>query len=589
MSRLRYKLVLVLLTAFISFLNLKVYINISTNQYAVKSVTPALRGSIYDSRGRLLATSEIVYTAYLDLDYLRSFAGNGFKKDPDFVKMLMNFGIAEKISELDSRKILRLGSVQKREEAIKKIPTIYLKFVSIEPEERRNSISDFGLSMIIGKTDQRYGISGVEAYFDKILRPVRNGIVQMNYSGFLGRRINTLSIDPQNGKNVRITIDSGLQRELYKLASDYKEKKKATEVGILIMESKTGKLRVALTTQSWPTYYMGYIEPGSTIKPILFASAIELGLVSSDSQFYCPGYVQPIEGLDLKIKDLEVHKDINLYDGLVHSCNVASVLTVKKIVDTFGTEKLYEILSSFGFGKETGIELSEEIPGKLNPPDKWYRADWAFIGIGQSIGVTPIQLLAAFNTIVNDGEYVQPTLDDEKVPNKKRLLSKNTTDIVKNMLFDVVEKGTGINARIEGVKILGKTGTAQKNQKKDVTAIFVGQVYLDIPYTVMVWVDSPQSEKLSSIIAAPFFKDVVLKIKEFQDKYEKKNISDFSSLPDMKGWTLKHVNEFLKSSTTTDIAVRIHSRGLYVSNYTLSTTNEATVIDLWLTPTPPID
>jgi len=582
----RYKIVFYLLSTIIVFLNVKVYKNIYVNEYTIKSTIPSLRGNIYDSRGRLLATSELVYTVYLDLDYLRGTFGNAFKKDPDFIKLLNAFGVYEKTNDLDKSKILRLGSVNKREDAIKKIPVQYLKFISIEPEERRIALSDFGLSMIIGKTDQRYGVSGVEAYFDKILRPVRNGIVSMTYSGIIGKRINAVRIEPENGKNVQITIDSELQRQLYLLAQDYKVKKQATEVGILAMESKTGKIRAALTTQNWPTYYMGYIEPGSTIKPIIFAAAIELGLVNPNTPYYCPGYVKPLEDSELKIKDLEVHKDINLYDGLVHSCNVVAVETAKKIVSTFGYEKLYEIFTLFGFGKETGIELSNEIPGKLNSPDKWYKADWAFMAIGQSIGVTPIQLLAAFNTIVNDGNYVTPTLDESKKITQRKILSRSTTEIVKQMLKDVVERGTGINAKIEGLEIFGKTGTAQKNMKKDVTAVFVGQVTLDEPLTIMVWVDSPQTEKLSSIVAAPFFKEVVLKIKEYEENTLKIKSQQYTKLPDITGWNMRQLKELTQA---TDLTLRINSNGLYVEKYMLTGTPEATILDVWLSYSPQLN
>ncbi|WP_448375250.1 peptidoglycan D,D-transpeptidase FtsI family protein [Fervidobacterium sp.] len=579
----RYKLVFFLLATIISFLNFKVYKNIYVTEYSIKNTIPSLRGNIYDSRGRLLATSELIYTAYLDLDYLRGIFGNAFRKDPDFIRLLNAFGITGKINDLDKKKILRLGSVTKREDALKKIPVQYLKFISIEPEERRIALSDFGLSMIVGKTDQRYGISGVEAYFDKILRPVRNGIVSMTYSGIIGKKINSVRIDPENGKNVRITIDSELQKQLYLLAQEHKLKKQATEVGILVMESKTGKIRAALTTQNWPTYYMGYIEPGSTIKPIVFAGALELGLVNPKTEFYCPGHIKPIDGLNLTIKDLEVHKDINLYDGLVYSCNVVAIETAKKIVSKFGNEKLYEIFTLFGFGKETGIELNNEIPGKLNPPDKWYKADWAFMGIGQSIGVTPVQLLAAFNTIVNDGNYVAPTFDESKKIAPKKVLSKTTSELVKQMLKDVVERGTGVNAKIEGIDIFAKTGTAQKNMKKDVTAVFVGQVMLDKPLTIMVWVDSPQTEKLSSIVAAPFFKEVVLKIKEYQDNLLKTATNNYSTFPDITGWNLSQLKELVQA---TDITVRINSKGLYVEKYSLTTTPEATILDVWLSTIP---
>lgn len=577
----RYKLLFSVISVIILFFLFKIWINISANQYAFNSKIPAMRGNIYDSKGRLLATSELVYTAYLDLRYLKSIAGNAFKRDPDFIKMLSNFNVTYEPDDIDGKYLLRLGSFSKKEDIQKKVPAQYLKFLSVEPEERRVSISGFGLNFIIGKTEQRYGISGAEAFFDKILRPVRDGITSISYSGFIGNKTNTIKIEPENGKNVVLTIDSVLQKKLYNFAVKYQQEKEATEVGILIMESNTGKIRVALTTQSWPTYYMGYFEPGSTIKPIIFAAAIELGLAKPDTFYYCPGYVKPIDNLSLTIKDLEKHGDINLYDGLVHSCNVVSILTTKKIVESYGQERLYEILTSFGFGKQTGIELPGEVPGKLNTPDKWYKSDWAFMGIGQSIGVTPVQLLAAFNSIVNDGTYITPSFDEKKPITAKKILSKQTTDMVKQMLLDVVEKGTGVNAKIDGIRVLGKTGTAQKNGKKDVTTLFIGQVELDKKYTILVWVDSPQKEKLSSVVAAPFFKSVVLELQNYlsqeADKDSTTNDSNFV------GWTLEQIYVYTRQN---GIKLCINRYGLYVESYELKTTPEGTVLSVNLTESP---
>uniref|UniRef100_A0A7C5U3V1 Penicillin-binding protein 2 n=1 Tax=Fervidobacterium nodosum TaxID=2424 RepID=A0A7C5U3V1_9BACT len=577
----RYKLLFSVISVIILFFLFKIWINISANQYAFNSKIPALRGNIYDSKGRLLATSELVYTAYLDLRYLKSIAGNAFKRDPDFIKMLSNFNVTYEPDDIDGKYLLRLGSFSKKEDIQKKVPAQYLKFLSVEPEERRVSISGFGLNFIIGKTEQRYGISGAEAFFDKILRPVRDGITSISYSGFIGNKTNTIKIEPENGKNVVLTIDSVLQKKLYNFAVKYQQEKEATEVGILIMESNTGKIRVALTTQSWPTYYMGYFEPGSTIKPIIFAAAIELGLAKPDTFYYCPGYVKPIDNLSLTIKDLEKHGDINLYDGLVHSCNVVSILTTKKIVESYGQERLYEILTSFGFGKQTGIELPGEVPGKLNTPDKWYKSDWAFMGIGQSIGVTPVQLLAAFNSIVNDGTYITPSFDEKKPITAKKILSKQTTDMVKQMLLDVVEKGTGVNAKIDGIRVLGKTGTAQKNGKKDVTTLFIGQVELDKKYTILVWVDSPQKEKLSSVVATPFFKSVVLELQNYLSQEDDKDSTTNDS--NFVGWTLEQIYVYTRQN---GIKLCINRYGLYVESYELKTTPEGTVLSVNLTESP---
>ncbi|MFN3692292.1 MAG: peptidoglycan D,D-transpeptidase FtsI family protein [Fervidobacterium sp.] len=567
----RYKILYFFIATIITIFIARIWINIAGNQYAFNTKIPALRGNIYDCKGRLLSTSEIVYTAYLDLRYLKSIAGNAYKRDPDFIKMLSNFGLKTSLESFDNNLIIKLGSFSNRDDIQKKVPVQYLRFVSVEPEERRIFISEYGLNFIVGKTEQRYGISGAEAFFDKILRPIRDGTTSITYSGFFGRKAKAIKIEPENGKDVVLSIDSFLQKDLYKLVNDYEKEKQATEVGIVVMESESGKLRVLLTTQSWPSYYMGYVEPGSTIKPILFSAALELGIVKPESTFYCPGYVQPIDGLSLKIKDLEKHRDINLYDGLVHSCNVVSILTVKKLVESYGQEKIYEILTAFGFGKETGLELPGEIPGKLSTPDKWYKADWAFLGIGQSIGVTPVQLVAAFNAVINDGIYVQPSIDEKKDTIKKRIISSSTSRIIKEMLRDVIDRGTGVNAKIEGIEIYGKTGTAQKSNKKEVTALFIGQAKLKKNYTILVWVDSPQMERLSSVVAAPLFKKVVEKLEKYISEEDKNNNNE--DLVNLRGWSLEEVVKYAKENS---LKLVFNNYGLYVTNYYFEITPEGT-------------
>jgi len=565
---------IMLLTFLVGLFALKIWDNVKGHRYAISTKQIALRGNIYDSKGRLIATSEVVYAAYLDVAFLKSVSSNAYKKDPDFLRMMGNFGVVDKLEDVEKVRFLKLGAFASREEIVRKIPVQYLKFVSIEPEEKRIALSGAGMDYIIGKTEARTGLSGIEAYFDKLLRPVRDGVTSVSYSGFIGGKFQKIEVPPQNGKNVQITIDSLLQKRLFDVASDFQKEKEASEVGVIVMETKTGRLRTAFTTQSWPTFYMGYFEPGSTVKPMVFAAALELGVVTPDTRFYCPGYVKPDPNLRVTIKDIEAHKDINLYDGLVHSCNVVTVETTRKLIERYGQEKLYEIYSAVGFGSPTGIELPGEVPGVLRPIEKWYKTDWAYLSIGQSVGTTPLQLLAAVNAIFNDGIYVTPTLDEKKKVSAKRLFSSGTVELVKSMLADVVERGTGINAKVEGLKIFGKTGTAQKPGKKDVTAIFVGSTTIsDVPYSIIVWVDSPQKEKLSSVVAAPLFAKVVQILRDYSSSNVTKSTVETTigengenEVTDLTGLNLQQVFEIAKRK---GISVVLHGEGLYVKSFSL--------------------
>ncbi len=530
---------------------------------------PALRGEIYDYKGRILATSEIVFVGYLDVDFLKKSLKDSYKKDPIFINFVSKFGFLP--NDLDNKKIIRLGEFKSKEAILKQVPGNYLKFINIEPEERRISITDAGLNFIVGKTDGRIGTAGVEKTLDKILRPVKDGYYEVITAGWFGTKIEESLKQPTNGKNVILSIDSQLQKKIYEQLLVFLEKYGADEIGIIVMESKTGKIRAMLTTASWPTYYLGYFEPGSVIKPIIFSSALEMGPFKENDLFNCTGTIK-LDDLGITIEDLEKHGEINLYDAIVHSCNVAAVTITKKIVDTYGNDVFYSILRSFGFGEPTGIELPGEISGILRSPDKWYKSEWAYLSIGQSIGASPIQIISAFNVTVNEGKYVSPTLIEDNKVVEKVIISPKTANLVKSMLFDVVERGTGKLAKIEGFKIYGKTGTAQKNQRKDVTALFAGQIELETPYTILVWVDTPKSNKLSSLVAAPVFREVVNLLIEKESNSQNENI-----VPNVIGWNISMLEE-LKNKFVLDIK----GEGLYVISQFPEPESEATSLTVTL-------
>ncbi len=565
----RVNSILVFLTVVLIILTAKITLHfISPGAYQTERI-PALRGEIHDSKGRILATSEILFVAYLDVRYLRSHLKDSYKTDPVFINFISKFGLIP--NDLDDKSIIRLGEFKSRDSVLKQIPPRYVKFISIEPEEKRISITDSGLNFIIGKTDGRTGISGIEKTLDKILRPVRDGYYEVITAGWFGKKIEESFKQATNGKNVTLSIDSQLQKLLYEQALLHSKRSEAAEIGIIVMESNTGKIRAMVTTASWPTYYLGYFEPGSVIKPIIFSSALEMGFFKENDIFNCEGSIK-LEDLGITIKDLEKHGEITLYDAVVHSCNVAAVAITKKIVDTYGQEGLYSVLKSFGFGEPTGIELPGEIPGALRQPEKWYKSEWAYLSIGQSIGASPIQIISAFNTIVNGGKYVKPTLLEDNKVVEKVVISQKTANLVKNMLLDVVERGTGKLAKLEGYKIYGKTGTAQKNQRKDVTALFAGQIELDIPYTILVWVDTPKSGKLSSLVAAPVFREVVELLLERKDLSQEENI-----VPNVLGWNMSML-QTLKNK----FVLKIKGEGLYVIEQTPEPGSESTSLTITL-------
>ncbi|MBO8160139.1 MAG: peptidoglycan glycosyltransferase [Thermosipho sp. (in: Bacteria)] len=550
--------VLIIFALILSIVLLKlISINKFNNENIITQEIPAMRGNIFDCNDQILATSSPFYVAYLDVDFLKRYYQPSF--DIDLKILEKNFNIKIDLHQ----KFIKLGESFDKELLQIKIPIDIMPFISFNIIEKRNSISSFGFRNIIGLYQDGKGISGIEKYFDNYLNSKNNGKIQIKYSGIFSPIATITSyIPPKNGNSIKITIDSRFQTMIYELAVDEKKKYSADSVGIIVMETNTGKIRALVTTRNWPDYLMGYIEPGSAIKPIFYAAALDLGVINDQATFTCNGFIKPDPNLSLTINDIHSHGLIDFYDAIAKSCNVAAVKTSKMLVNMYDENKLYEIFKSFGFGKKTGIELPGEIEGVLNKVENWSKVEWAYLPIGYSIGVTPLQLITAFNSLVNDGIYVSPTLIENSKPKTFRIISHDTALIIKKALKEVIENGTGIFAKIPGLDLYGKTGTAEKIPgSKEYLMTFEGYFkYKNKGFTILVWVDNPKDYELSSFVSAPIFKDVVLTILNIlNSKTNNKVIVTPGVVPNIVGWNIYQLSKISKI-----FDLEINGTGLYV-------------------------
>lgn len=552
---------------FLFFLSLVLFVVlvklISLNEFQNEKIftteLPALRGSIFDCNNEILAMSYPYYEAYLDVNFLKSY----FKPSYDIdIKILeKNFNIKLNLNH----PFIKIGESYDRDYLQNKIPTDLLPFVNIEIVEKRSSIKDFGFNNIIGIYRDGRGISGVEKYFDSFLNNKNNGKIQIKYSGYFSSKASISSyIPPKNGNSVKLTIDSRLQSALYNLAIAEKEKYSSDSVGIILMETNTGKIKSLVTTRNWPDYVMGYIEPGSAIKPIFYSAALDLSVISDSATFMCNGFIKPDSSIDIKINDIHSHGLIDFYKAISESCNVAAVETSKLFVEKYDLEKLYDAFKTFGFGKKTGIEIPGEIEGVLKEPDDWSKIEWAYLPIGYSIGVTPVQLITAFNSIVNDGIYISPTIVENTKNKSFRIMTAETSTKIKKALKQVVEEGTGFLAKIPGLDLYGKTGTAEKKPgSKEYVMSFEGYFeYKNEQFTILIWVDNPKGYELSSFVSAPIFKDAVKTIIDTLNFKDDKSIEIVPGVvPNLIGWNLYQL-ENIKNIFN----LKIKGTGLYVVN-----------------------
>nr|WP_303048800.1 penicillin-binding transpeptidase domain-containing protein [Marinitoga sp. 1154] len=339
---------------------------------------------------------------------------------------------------------------------------------------------------------------------------------------------------------------------------------------VIIMETQTGKIRAVVSHYPWNMAFMGYIEPGSTMKPIIYSIALEEGLISPYQKFTLSPSISPVDGVNFTISEVEGHSfnSIDVKDAIAYSSNVAAVKVMKTIRENFSNEWLYNKLDQMGFGKKTGIEFSKEINGVFTKPDNWYKITPYQIAIGQGIGVTPIQLVSIFNIFANNGKYVKPTFLEKNKSKSFQVFSPEIANLMKDWLRYTMLKGTARKAYKPGVLIAGKTGTAQKaisgkGYSDKYYSLFVGFFPASKPkYTIVSIIDDPKKEYYGGEVAAPVATNIFYRLEDF--KYSNKFQIVENYLPNLKNMTLTEALFILKTLGINEKKVILYGNGNYV-------------------------
>jgi cell division protein FtsI (penicillin-binding protein 3) len=335
------------------------------------------------------------------------------------------------------------------------------------------------------------------------------------------------------GKNVVLTLDEKIQYIAAKVLAETVEKWKAAGGAVIVQDPNTGEI-LALASQPTfnPNEYaqsppealvdrgIGWVyEPGSTFKMVTLAAALEEHLTNPQEVINCQEGSITLAGH--VIHDHKPFGDLTVTDVLVDSSDVGAI----KLGLRLGEERLYRYMHSFGFGSKTQIELPGEERGLLKPPGRWSGISIGEISMGQEIGVTPLQLISAFSAIANGGilfgsRIVQDVFLEKKhdaLPpvSGRRVVSEQTAAMMKQMFVQVVERGTGTPARLNGYSAGGKTGTAQKvdasgrYSKSHYVSSFVGFAPVVRPaITILVVIDSPVGAIYGTEVAAPAFRSI---------------------------------------------------------------------------------
>jgi cell division protein FtsI/penicillin-binding protein 2 len=379
------------------------------------------------------------------------------------------------------------------------------------------------------------GLGGVEYQYDKQIRGLPGRVLLSTDAKHRSFRSTEWRGEP--GNNIVLTIDDDIQYIAEKVLAQTIQKFHAAGGTVIVQNPHTGEILAMANQPSFdPNHYQKYppkdrknraigwiYEPGSTFKSVTISSAIDDRLAKPTDLVDCQmGAIRLGGRIIHDVRDIlpyERKGPLTVAQILMYSSDVGAV----KMALRLGEERFYHRILNYGFDAKTDVGLPGEEIGLLEPPRRWSGVSIGEIGIGQGVGVTPLQMIRVYSAIANGGVMVQPKIvrrigagaDDGTPPPSlgRRVISERTADMMKRMLAGVVEHGTGVAAQLPGYTSAGKTGTAQKvdatghYSHKDYVASFMGFAPVEKPaVTILVVIDTPVGAIYGAEVAAPAWK-----------------------------------------------------------------------------------
>ena len=506
----------------------------------------AERGDITDRNGMLLVENNSSYTVFA--------RSNAIKDKSATAKVLSaTLGVEETtLYEKLTKKKASEVTIAKRidKEKISKLAELSVEGVYYSRDNLRAYPRNDTLCQVLGFTSSdNVGVTGIEKYYNDVLSGKRGELLYE--TDLVGIDLNgavAAYVPAEKGYNISLTIDYGIQSIAESALKKVYEEYSPTSAECIVLDPKTFEI---LAMANYPSYDLNDIprddisalnklsrnkivsdvyEPGSTFKVLTAAINLEENLKGNQKAFarthiFSSSRTRAVDGTVVKCWNNHSngkHSNQTLAEALNNSCNPCFT----DIALSLGKETFYDYLSLFGLGKRTGIDFSGEAYGLLMAENAVRACDLARIGFGQTIAVSALQLALATASTINGGYYYQPRLvkkiyaDDGYIKQEykptlvNRTVSKETSSILASMLEGVVTDGSGKKAYIEGYKVAGKTGTAQKYENGRIAAgkyisSFVGFFPSNDPeYLTLVIVDEPKGAYYGSVVAAPCAKDI---------------------------------------------------------------------------------
>ena len=530
------------------------YGNKAENLHERERDIKAARGKLLDANGTVLATNKSVCTI--------SVIHNQIEEPEKVIEMLVReLGIPE---ETARKRVEKVSSIERVKTNVAKetgdaIRAYGLSGVKVDEDYKRYYPYGTLASKVLGFTGaDNQGILGLEVKYDEYLQGTNGKILTLTDArGIEIENAGESRLEPVNGYDLCLSLDYNIQMYCEQAAKKVCTKKSADSVSVIVMNPQNGELMAMvnypefdlndpftlvgdtgesvsaeekqnLLNKMWRNQCISdTYEPGSTFKIITAAAALEEGVVKLDDAFFCPGY-KIVEDRRIRCARTTGHGAETFETGIMNSCNPVFM----EIGARVGAKDMLRYYHKLGLYERTGVDLPGEANSIMHKLDKIGAVELATMSFGQSIQITPLQLMRAVSAGINGGRLVTPHFALEKknpvtkeiteyeYKEKAGAVSKETSQTLREVLEAVVAEGTGKNGQVEGYRVGGKTATSEKLPRRSGKYIssFLGFAPANHPQILgLVLIDEPQGTYYGGVIAAPVMAEIFQNVLPYLD------------------------------------------------------------------------
>ena len=523
-------------------------LNIEQRERTIK----AARGKIYDRNGIVLADNQAVCS--VSVIYYQI-------KEPQKVIKLLSQKLALSEEEV-KKKVEKVSSREKIKSNVPKsvadeIREAGLDGVKVDEDYKRYYPFGTLASKVLGFAGaDNQGILGIESRYDDVLKGTDGKILTLtDYQGIEIENAAETRVEPVNGNDLYLSVDYNVQCYVQQAAEKVLKVKKAKRVSVILMNPQNGEIYALVSLPEYdlnepfvltkayeaegknqndklndmwrnPVISDSY-EPGSTFKIITATAALEERKVTLQDSFFCPGF-KIVEDRKIRCHKTQGHGSETFKQGVMNSCNPVFM----EIGAMVGAKDMLRYYHKLGLYERTGVDLPGEANSIMHKLDKIGAVELATMSFGQSIQITPLQLMRAVSAGINGGRLVTPHFALEKknpvtkeiteyeYKEKAGAVSKETSQTLREVLEAVVAEGTGKNGQVEGYRVGGKTATSEKLPRRSGKYIssFLGFAPANHPQILgLVLIDEPQGTYYGGVIAAPVMAEIFQNVLPYLD------------------------------------------------------------------------